>query len=164
MHASSRTLLLLAQSLLCREVAQVQLLNIGTVRETWQPWLKEGMACLSDKPRSGARRKLDEAAIELMVQWAGALERDRVSAAPHRGARRAGPCRNAHSVLKEQGLVWKRARHSLKKTRRHRLRVQPARSPGAEATSGQGGWRGLHDEQCIDTQGPSRSVKGQRSE
>lgn len=55
----AKTLLLLSQPMLSCEVAKVQDLNICTVRETWQRWLKEGMACLHDKPRSGAPSKLD---------------------------------------------------------------------------------------------------------
>lgn len=112
----ARTLLLLAQPLLCREVAQVQELNIGTVRETWQRWLQEGMACLSDKPRSGAPRKLDEAAIERMVQWA---HEEPLSATEllQRHTEAQGEPVHVETLaryLKEQGLVWKRTRHSLK--------------------------------------------------
>ena len=56
--------------MLSREVAKVQDLNICTVRDTWQRWLKEGMACLHDKPRIGAPSKLDQAAVDRLVQWA----------------------------------------------------------------------------------------------
>jgi transposase len=49
----AKILLLLGQSLLCREVAQLQDLNICTVGQTWQHWRQEGMGCLSDKPCSG---------------------------------------------------------------------------------------------------------------
>ena len=37
-RARAKTVLLLGQSLLCREVAQVQDLNIGTVGQTWRRW------------------------------------------------------------------------------------------------------------------------------
>jgi transposase len=113
----ARTLLLLGQSLLCREVAQVQDLNICTVGQTWRHWRQEGMDCLSDKPRSGAPRKLDEAAAQRLVQWA----REQPLSAPellqrHTAAKGA----SVHidtlvRYLKEGGLVWKRTRHSLKK-------------------------------------------------
>ena len=39
----AKTLLLLCQPMLSREVAKVQDLNICTVLETWQRWLREGM-------------------------------------------------------------------------------------------------------------------------
>ena len=66
----AKTLLLLSQPLLSREVAKLQNLHIETVRMTWQHWVKEGMDGLSDKPRSGAPRKLDESAVDRLVQWA----------------------------------------------------------------------------------------------
>lgn len=66
----AQTLLLLSQPLLSREVAQLQNLHIETVRTTWQHRVREGMDGLSDKPRSGAPRKLDETAVERLVQWA----------------------------------------------------------------------------------------------
>jgi len=113
----ARTLLLLGQSLLCREVAQVQDLNICTVGQTWQHWRQEGMDCLSDKPRSGAPRKLDEAAAQRLVQWA----REQPLSAPellqrHTDAKGA-PVHIDTLIryLKEGGLVWKRTRHRLKK-------------------------------------------------
>lgn len=39
----AKTLLLLSQPLLSREVAKLQNLHIETVRMTWQHWVKEGM-------------------------------------------------------------------------------------------------------------------------
>jgi len=66
----AKTLLLLRQPLISREVAKVQDLNICTVRNTWQRWLREGMECLYDKPRSGAPSKLDLAAVDRLMQWA----------------------------------------------------------------------------------------------
>ena len=59
----AKTLLLLCQPMLSREVAKVQDLNIETVRVTWQRWVKEGMDALFDKPRIGAPAKLDAAAV-----------------------------------------------------------------------------------------------------
>ena len=66
----AKTLLLLSQPLLSREVAKLQDLNIETVRVTWQCWVKEGMEALFDKPCSGAPHKLDAAAVERLLQWA----------------------------------------------------------------------------------------------
>jgi transposase len=66
----AKTVLLLGQSLLCRDVAQVQDLNIGTMGQTWRRWREEGMAALSDKPRCGAPRKLDEENAQRLAQWA----------------------------------------------------------------------------------------------
>ena len=115
----ARTLLLLSRPLLCREVAKEQGLNICTVRETWQRWLKEGMAGLADKPRSGAPRKLDEAAIARMAQWA---REEPLTATEllRRHIEAQGEPVHVETLaryLKENHLVWKRTRHSLKKKR-----------------------------------------------
>ncbi len=59
----AKTLLLLCWPTLSCEVAQVQDLNICTVRDTWQRWLGDCMQCLYDKPRSGALSKLDQAGL-----------------------------------------------------------------------------------------------------
>jgi hypothetical protein len=66
----AKTLPLLSQPLLSREVAKLQDLNIETVRVTWQRWVKEGTKALNDKPRSAAPRKLDATAVERLLQWA----------------------------------------------------------------------------------------------
>lgn len=105
----AKTLLLLGQSLLCRQVALVEDLNICTVGQTWRRWRQEGMACLRDKPR-----KLGEAAAQRLRQWPGE-KLARAATAPHGCEGRTGPCRYLHPVLEEGGLVCTRTRHSLKK-------------------------------------------------
>jgi transposase len=108
----AKTLLLLGRSLLCREVAQLQDLDICTVGQTWQHWCQEGMACLSGKPR-----KLDKAAAQRLVQWA----RKQPLSAPdllQRHTEAKGEPVHIDTLvryLKEGGLVWKRTRHNLKK-------------------------------------------------
>jgi transposase len=75
------------------------------------------MACLSDKPRSGAPRKLDEAAAQRLAHWA----REQPLSAPELLQRHTDAKGEPVHVdtliryLKEGGLVWKRTRHSLKK-------------------------------------------------
>lgn len=66
----AKTVLLLGKGLLRHEVAQLQELNVGTVGQTWKRWCQDGLAGLSDKPRSGAPRKLDETAVKRLAQWA----------------------------------------------------------------------------------------------
>lgn len=66
----AKTLLLLSQSLLSREVARLQDLNVETICVTWQRWVNEGMEALSDKSCSAAPRKLDPTAVEWLLQWA----------------------------------------------------------------------------------------------
>lgn len=127
----AKTLLLLGQPLLSREVAQVQDLNICTVRDTWQRWLKEGMSCLHDKPRSGAPRKLDDAAVQRLTQW---VREEPLSATQllQRHTEAQGEPVHVETlirILKEEGLVWKRTRHSLKKNE------TPTPSPNAVVNS-----------------------------
>ena len=66
----ARTLLLLGQGKSLEEVAQSQDITTRTVRNTWARWCREGLDSLLDKPRCGAPRKLDEAALERLTQWA----------------------------------------------------------------------------------------------
>jgi transposase len=113
----AKTLLLLSQPLLSREVAKLQDLNIETVRVTWQRWVKEGMDSLSDKPRSGAPSKLDAAAVERLVQWAREKPSSATELLQRHIAAQGVPVEvnTLIRALKANGLVWKRTRHSLKK-------------------------------------------------
>ncbi len=126
----AKTLLLLSQPLLSREVAKLQNLHIETVRVTWQCWVKEGMDSLSDKPRSGAPSKLDAAAIERLVQWA----REKPSSATEllqRHIQAQGVPVEVNTLiraLKANGLVWKRTRHCVKKNETPPPSPSPARN------------------------------------
>ena len=114
----AKTVLLLGQGLLRREVAELQELNVGTVGQTWQRWSQEGMAGLSDKPRSGAPRKLGETEVKRLAQWA----REDALSAPElllQHTEALGTPVHVETLiryLKEAGLVWKRTHHSLKKS------------------------------------------------
>ena len=129
----AKTLLLLSQPLLSREVAKLQNLHIETVRVTWQRWVKKGMDSLSDKPRSGAPSKLDAAAVERLVQWA----REKPSSATEllqRHTEAQGVPVEVNTLiraLKANGLVWKRTRHSLKKSET----PSPSQSPAKRSQS-----------------------------
>lgn len=74
------------------------------------------MTCLSDKPRSGAPRQLDETAVGRLVQWA----HEKALSAPellHTEAK--GTPVHLEALVryfKEKGLMWKRIRRSLKKS------------------------------------------------
>jgi transposase len=129
----AKTLLLLSQPMLSREVAKVQDLNIETVRVTWQRWVKEGMDALFDKPRIGAPAKLDAAAVERLVQWA---RQEPLSATEllQRHLEAQGTPVSLNTLirtLKANGLVWKRTRHSLKKS----ATLPPSPSPAKNSTS-----------------------------
>ena len=129
----AKTLLLLSQPLLSREVAKLQHLNIETVRVTWQRWVKEGMESLSDKPRSGAPRKLDEAAVERLLQWAREQPLTATELLQRHIEAQGSPVEvnTLIRTLKANGLVWKRTRHSLKKN----AMPPPSPSPAKRSTS-----------------------------
>jgi transposase len=84
---------------------------------------------LSDKPRSGAPRKLDESAVDRLVQWA----KEKPSTAVEllqRHTEAQGTLVNTDTLirtLKANGLVWKRTRHSLKKREMKPSSPSPAR-------------------------------------
>lgn len=136
----AKTLLLLCRPMLSCEVAQVQDLNICTVRDTWQRWLRDGMQCLHDKPRSDTLSKLDQAGLERLLQWA---REEPLTATQllQRHTEAQGESIHVETltrILKANGMVWKRTRQSLKKARRWRLRQV---LPGTrQAESSGAGW------------------------
>ena len=113
----AKTVLLLGQGLLRREVAQRQEPNVGTVGQTWQRWRQDGMAGLSDKPRSGAPRKLGETEVKRLARWAReeALSASELLLQHTEAQGTPVHVETLIRYLKEEGLVWKRTRHSLKK-------------------------------------------------
>ena len=126
----ANTLLLLSQPLLSREVARLQNLHIETVRTTWQHWVKEGLNSLSDKPRSGAPNKLDEAAVERLVQWAKEKPSTAVELLQRHTEANGTPVNTDTLIrtLKANGLVWKRTRHCLKKSEMKPSSPSPAKN------------------------------------
>ena len=125
----AKTLLLLSQPLLSREVAKLQNLHIETVRTTWQQWVKEGMDGLVDKPRSGAPCKLDEVAVDRLVQWAKDKPSTAVELLQRHTEAQGVPVKTDTLIraLKAKGLVWKRTRHSLKKREKKPSSPDPAK-------------------------------------
>ena len=113
----AQTLLLLAQGLSRREVAQAMELHVRTVGTTRSGWLASGLRSLGDLPRSGAPRKLGCQHVERIVEWAVAEPLTAAGLmARHQDA--GGPQVHINTLvdtLKDAGLVWKRARYSLKK-------------------------------------------------
>ena len=121
----AQTVLLMGQGQTCKQVALAQDLSPHTARDTRSHWRRDGMACLADKPCSGAARKLDEMQIERLAQWAreepptvGALQPMHEAA----GGKKVH-IETLSKVLRQKGFVWKRTRHSLKKTEPSRLRA-----------------------------------------
>ena len=114
----AQTLLLLSQGWKCDAVAEHLGLCAATVRSTRRSWWDEGFLGLADKPRCGAPHKLTESDVQRLAQWADA-EPLTAKALLARHLDTQG--RQVHlntlvSELKRQGFVWKRTRHSLKKS------------------------------------------------
>jgi transposase len=125
----AETLLLLSQGLSCEEVADRQGLCAATVRSTRGNWRNEGFASLTDKPRCGAPHKLSEPEVQRLVQWAST---EPLTAAALLARHNEAQGRGVHlntlvSELKRHGFVWKRSRHSLKKS----VTPSPSSKPGA---------------------------------
>ena len=72
---------------------------------------------LSDKPRSGAPRKLDESAVDRLMQWAQGEPSTAVELLQRHTEAQGTPVNTDTLIraLKAKGLVWKRTRHCLKK-------------------------------------------------
>ena len=101
----AQTLLLLDSGVFAEDVARQMGLNVRTVR-------------ITDLPRSGAPRKLQPEHVERLVQWAGA-EPLTAAALLARHLDAGGPLVHVNTMvatLKASNFVWKRTRHSLKKT------------------------------------------------
>ena len=113
----ARTVLLLAQGKTCAQVAALQELSMRTVSSTRNRWIAAGLDGLADLPRSGAPAKLPRQQIERLLQWV----RDEpltVTALKARHEEAGGTPVHSNTLkalLKAEGFVWKRTRHSLKK-------------------------------------------------
>jgi transposase len=114
----AQTILLLAAGLSGRAVAAQQEITAEVVYERRQRWLSRGFAALPDGPRSGAPQKLNGEHIGQVMKWADAealtVPDLLVRLKEHFGLE---VCRSTlTTALKKAGYVWKRTRHSLKKT------------------------------------------------
>lgn len=114
----AKSMLLLAQGKTCAQVAAMQELSMRTVSNTRKRWMAAGLNGLADLPRSGAPAKVPEPEAERLLQWA----RDEpltltALIARHKEAGGAVVHPNTlKALLKANGFVWKRTRHSLKKS------------------------------------------------
>ena len=114
----AQTLLLLDEGIKPAIVAQRIGINPRTVAITRKYWFKEGFPSLLDSPRSGAPRKITPEQIAKIVASATAepLTAKQLLAlhVEHGGA--VVHLSTISAALKASDMVWKRTRHSLKKT------------------------------------------------
>ncbi|WP_218829112.1 helix-turn-helix domain-containing protein, partial [Burkholderia sp. HI2714] len=123
----SRTILMFSDGVRAKEIARRQELTLEAVYERRYRWLEKGMASLPDGPRSGAPSKLSPEQLEQLKVWAS----EEALTAPALLARLEEQFgvrvhRNTLTgALRRAGLVWKRTRHSLKKTQRTAVSTSP---------------------------------------
>ena len=123
----AQSVLLHAAGLTCQQVADQQALSMQTVSATRRRWLAQGLAGLPDRTRSGAPAKLTAAETQRLFTWAGE-EPLTLTALKVRHEAAGGTRVHVNTltgVLKRAGFVWKRTRHSLKKTRRREICQSP---------------------------------------
>ena len=115
----AQTLLYFDDGLRANDIMALQNLNIDTVYDRRKNWLSKGFAFLFDVHRSGAPPKLNAIHREQIKIW---TEKEALTA-PAIVARLKEECDIEVSVgtvrnaLKSLDTIWKRTRHSLKKTR-----------------------------------------------
>ena len=115
----AQTLLYFDDGLRAKDIVALQDLNIDTVYDRRKNWLSMGFAFLFDVHRSGAPPKLNAIHREQIKIWT----EEEALTAPAIVARLKEECDIEVSVgtvrnaLKSLGTIWKRTRHSLKKTR-----------------------------------------------
>jgi transposase len=118
-RARAQSVLLPASGLTCQQVVDQQALSMQTVSATRRRCLAQGLAGLPDRPRCGAPTKLSLAERERLWQWAreAPLTLTALRARHEAAGGTPVPVNTLTGILKRAGFVWKRIRHSLKKTR-----------------------------------------------
>ena len=118
MRERAQTVLYLGEGRKALDIAREQERSLDTVYERRKQWEKSGMASLSDKPRSGAPSKLSAEQKGQVAQWAteqAQTSRELVTRVQEEFQIVLHPNTLAET-LKKMKFVWKRTRHSLKKS------------------------------------------------
>lgn len=114
----AKTLILLDDGFTTKEVAAAVDVDAKTVGTTRRSWLNSGLSSLADMARSGAPRKITCAQVEKIVEFAMA-EPLSAKALLVKHLENGGTKVHVNTLtqaLKASGMVWKRTRHSLKKS------------------------------------------------
>lgn len=84
---------------------------------TRRGWLDHGLASLGDLPKSGAPRRLNDAQVLRLLQWARSEPLSAVQLLARHLEAGGEPVHldTLKHTLKAAGFVWKRTRHSLAK-------------------------------------------------
>lgn len=114
----AQTVLYFDENRSAEEVAELMGLHVRTVSSTRTGWLSKGVESLPDLPRAGAPQKLEPQQSSQLVEWA----RQQPGSArdlQNRLESEGGPHVHLNTIratLNRAGMVFKRTRHSLKKS------------------------------------------------
>jgi transposase len=118
MRHRAQTLLHFSDGLRARAIATLQNLHLDTVYDRRKHWRAAGLSSLEDKHRSGAPPKVSAAQREQLSTWAikeALTARELLAKLKEKFDIVMHP--NTLCVtLKKRGFVWKRTRHTLKKS------------------------------------------------
>lgn len=118
MRHRAQTLLYFGDGWTAKVIADQQELHLDTVYDRRKHWLEGGFASLADKPRSGTPAKVSKAQREQLRVWAteeALTARQLVSKLKEEFDIGIHP-NTLGVILKQMKFVWKRTRHSLKKS------------------------------------------------
>lgn len=112
------TVLLLAQGMTCKEVSDQLGIHSKTVGATRKAWLEEKFESLPDRPRTGRPGKLTPQEQSRLAEWARAepLTSQQLLAKHLQAGGAPVHFNTIINALRDVDMVWKRTRHSLKKT------------------------------------------------
>jgi transposase len=112
------TVLLLAEGMTCSEVSEQVGIHSRTVGVTRKGWLEEKFESLPDKARTGAPKKLTLEERMRILEWARAEPMTSQQLLARHLSLDGTPVHfnTIVNVLRDKDMVWKRTRHSLKKT------------------------------------------------
>jgi len=115
----AQTLLYFNDGLSAKDIMALQDLNIDTVYDRRKNWLSQGFTFLYDMHRSGAPPKLNAIHYDQIKTWAEneALTGPAIAARLKEEYGVDVSINTVLGALKKLNFVWKRTRHSLKKTK-----------------------------------------------
>ena len=115
----AQTLLYLDDGMSATDAAQLLGVHFGTVLRIRRNWFEARLDSLADLPRSGAPRKISEEQTQRLVALASEqpMSGKQLLAKHVESGGATVHLNTLTAALHKAGLVWKRTRHSLKKTK-----------------------------------------------
>jgi transposase len=115
----AQTLLYFDDGMSAAEVSKLLDLHVATVLRTRRNWFEGGLDSLTDLPRSGAPRKISDQQTQRLVVLASEqpMSAKQLLVKHVESGGVAVHLNTLTATLHKAGLVWKRTRHSLKKTK-----------------------------------------------